>query len=115
MWRPSWAQVKLFDELFDRADPAGQGDESVGVLEHQPFALVHVRGDDDLVGVTEQAFLRPQELRNDAGDLAAMIVHRVRDRAHQAGRAAAIDEPNAVACEDFAESRGCGAVCGIVA
>ena len=106
---------ELLDELLDRADAARQCDERIGMLEHQPLALVHVGGDDDLVGITEQPFLRLQELRDDAGDLAAVVVHRARDRAHQAGRAAAVDEPNAVACEDFAELPGCGRVCGAVA
>src|SRR5262249_7465709 len=44
--------------------------------------------------------------RNDADDLAAMRLHRPGERAHHAGRAAAIDEPDARVCEDLAEA-GC--------
>ena len=44
---------ELLDQFLQRADPAGQRHEGVGVLEHQPFALVHVAGDD--------AFLRALE------------------------------------------------------
>ena len=36
----------LLDQLFQRADAAGERDERVGALEHQHFSLVHVLGDD---------------------------------------------------------------------
>ena len=39
----------LLDQFLQRADAAGKGDERIGVLEHQPFALVHVGRDDHLL------------------------------------------------------------------
>jgi hypothetical protein len=41
-------------------------------------------------------FARGQKIRNDAGDDSAVIEGRGRDGAHQADRAAAIDQPDLV-------------------
>ena len=69
LWRPSCCQVSLLDQFLQRADAAGQRDERVGALEHQPLALVHV-GRDDHSCTRVSAFSRArQKVRNDAGDL----------------------------------------------
>ena len=63
------------DDLLDRADTAGQRHKGVGFLEHGVFALVHVVRDDQFVewpSAISVASLFHQELRYDAGDLAAL-------------------------------------------
>jgi hypothetical protein len=54
----------------------------VGALEHLPLAFVHVGGDDDLGGVREQALLNFEKFRNNADDLATMVVDRTRKGSH---------------------------------
>ena len=102
-WRPSCCQVSILHELFQRADAAGQRHEGVRALEHQPLALVHVGRDDHLLHPGQRILARAQKIRDDAGDGAAMIEHGFGDRAHQADRAAAIDQANIVFSEDPAE------------
>ena len=94
---------ELLDDLFERADAARQRDEGVGALEHGALALVHVAGDDQLLRRSARALPRGHEFRNDPGRLAAVVEDGFGDRAHQADRAAAVDEPHAVLGEDFAE------------
>ena len=106
LWRPSCAQVSLLDQFLQRADAAGQGHERVRAVEHDLLAGVHVGRDDQFVRVGHGVLARHQELRDDAGDLAAVIEHGLGDRAHQADRAAAIDEPDVVVGEELAEGFG---------
>jgi len=75
---------------------------------------VHVGGDDDLAGIGEQAFLALQELRNDADDLAAVIVDRAGDGSHQADGTAAEDKPDAACGENLTEAAGGGNEAGIM-
>ena len=93
----------LLDQLFQRADAAGQRDEGVGALEHDALALVHVARDDQLLRVAAGVLAVGQEFRDDAGHLAAVVEHRLGDRAHQADRAAAIDQADAVLGQDGSE------------
>ena len=97
---------QLLDQFFQRADAAGQRDEGVGALEHDALALVHVGRDDHLVGAFERQFARLQEFRNDADDLAAVVMDGPGERAHQAVGAAAIDEADAVPRQQPAKRRG---------
>ncbi len=92
LWRPSCCPGELFDQLFQRADAAGQGDEGVRPLEHQPFALVHVVGDDRFLGARSARFRAWSGIRDDAGDPSAVVQHGLGYRAHQADGAAAIDQ-----------------------
>ena len=95
----------LLDQLFQRADAAGQRDERVRQLEHLLFAFVQVARDDQLAAV-ERALALGQEVRDDAGDLAAVVEHGFGKLAHQADRAAAVDQADAVLRQDFAEGAG---------
>ena len=92
---PELGPGELFDQLFQRADAAGQADEGVGSFKHQHFALMHVFGDDQFADIGKHALLFFQESRDDAGDLAARIEHGAGDDPHQSDRAAAVDEPDA--------------------
>ena len=85
---------QLLDEFFERADPAGQGHEGIGALEHQALAGMHVGHDDELLGLLQHQFSRLQKIGDDAGDMAAMRQHASRHFTHEAGVAAAIDEPD---------------------
>ena len=49
---------------------------------------------------------RPEKLRDDSGDRAAVVEHGSRHSAHHADRSAAIDEPDAVFGEDLTERFG---------
>ncbi len=105
---------ELLDQFFERADAARQGDEAVGALEHLSFALVHVAGDDQLLGKPPRPFAVGQKFGDDAGHVAAVFEHGLGERAHQAGRAAAIDQPDIVFGEDFAEARAVSTKAGSV-
>ena len=85
----------LLDDFLERADAARHGDEGVGHFEHLAFALVHVLGDDQLVLADQRVLVADQELRDDAGDLAAVVEDGAGDRAHHAFAAAAIDQADA--------------------
>src|SRR5690606_3715598 len=84
------------DNLLQRADAAGERDESVGFLEHPVLAGVHVFGHDEFVEAGERGFGRlfgDEETRNDADDGSAGAAYGGGDRPHDALAAAAIDEP----------------------
>jgi hypothetical protein len=81
----------LLDQLLQRADPARKRHEGIRALEHHPFALVHVAGDDSLLHVHQHMLAIDQEIRDDAGHGPAVGEDRFGERAHQADRAAAID------------------------
>ena len=63
--------------------------------------------DQQLLHAFQHVFLLLQKARDDAGDMAAGLQHGMGDGAHQAEIAAAIDQPDAVFRENFAqEPRG---------
>ena len=97
------------DDLLERADAAGERDEGVGALEHDALPLMHVGGDDQLRHLLQHHLAVLEELRDDAGHLAAMGHDGAGDDAHQPDRAAAIDEADAglghVAAEPFGGAR----------
>jgi len=68
---------------------------------------MHVAGDDDLLQLPQHSFLRQEELRNDAGHAAAAVQHRLGEVTHQADRAAAKDQPDAIVGQDAAELPRC--------
>ena len=52
---------QLLDQLFQRADPARQGDKSVGAIEHRLLAFVHVLDDHHLLDGGQRMFLADEE------------------------------------------------------
>ena len=91
------------EELLEGAQPAGQREEAVGQVGHQRLALVH-RVDGAQVGQAEVGDLAlEQRLRDDAGDLAAGLEHRVGQRAHQPDARAAVDQADAAPGQQLAE------------
>src|SRR5208283_279626 len=64
---------ELLGELLERADPARQRDECVGLLEHEALALVHVGDDAKLRQPLERDFALAEEIRNDSADFAACV------------------------------------------
>ena len=104
LWRPSCAQVICSTSSSSVPTPPGSATKASASLEHALLALVHVARDDQIaarVGVLAV----DQEFRDDAGHLAAVLEHGVGELAHQADRAAAIDEADAVLGQDLAERR----------
>ena len=61
---PELAPSPDFEELFERAEPARQRNESVGSLGHLPFAIVHVGHDTKLTQLAVGHFFREQGLRD---------------------------------------------------
>ncbi len=87
------------DDLFERADPAGQRDESVGPLEHLVLADVHVRCHDQFAELAQRmpgGFLVHEEFGYNARDPAATGKNTAGNRAHDALRTPAIDEAQMV-------------------
>src|SRR6266576_4118190 len=95
---------ELLDELLERADAAWQRDEPIGAVEHRLLAHMHVGCDDDLLRAAQRLLAVLQKLRNNAGDVPAVVEHRSCDSTHQPARAAAVDETHAVDRQNFAEA-----------
>ena len=89
---PELRPGQLLDQLLQGADAARQGHEGVRALEHQALAGVHVGHHHGLLDVRQHVLARLEEVRDDAGDVAAGRERRPRHRAHQADIAAAVDE-----------------------
>src|SRR5690606_1447318 len=88
-----------FHDFLNRADAARQRDKRIRFLEHEMLALMHVANDDEfgqLFGLFEACFLVEQKGRDNAGNFAAGIHHALRNRAHDAARASAINKAQAV-------------------
>ena len=67
------------------------------------LALVHVLGDDDILRLLQHALALDQKFRDHAGDLAAVLEHRLGEFTHQPDGAAAIDQPDVIFGQDFSE------------
>ena len=65
----------LLDEFFQGSHASGQRDKGVRALEHNAFSLMHIAGDDALLRALHHMLAVDQEIRNDAGDEAAVIEH----------------------------------------
>src|SRR5688572_11531561 len=79
---------ELLDCFFERADAARQRDEGVRTLEHDPFALVHVLGDDYFLRLLQHALTCDQKFRDHASDFAAVLEHRFGELTHEPDGAA---------------------------
>ncbi len=77
------------EDLFERAEATGQREEGVGASFHLAFALAHVAGDDELVGVAVGNLHVDESLRDHADGVPAAGPNRARDRAHARDAAAA--------------------------
>src|SRR5690606_37175998 len=81
--------------------------------EHRMLAGEHVLGDDQFVELAERLARRlhiHEEFWYDAGDLAAIVEHTCRDRAHNTLGAAAIDQPQPVRGNGFSKRAAGGHV-----
>ena len=105
----------LLDELLERADAAGQGDEGIRAFEHQALAGMHVGDDDMLLCLAQQRVAVGQELRDDAGDMAAGVEHGMRQGPHQTAPATAVDEADVVRRHGCTKRAGSRRVARIVA
>src|SRR6185369_12839762 len=80
-----------FEELFERAATAGEGDHGVGEFQHHALALVYVVDDAQFGKRTVAPFQVVHKAREDADHSAARFERRDRKAAHRAQRAAAVD------------------------
>ena len=94
-------------DLLHRADAAGQGDEGVGALLHDRFALRHRLHADKLRAMLEKQPGSIEEIRHDPDDLPAVCIHAACRSAHHAVTARTEHErmtpPGDLAPERFAE------------
>src|SRR5262245_55250093 len=97
---------------LEGADPAGEDDEGIREVGHLGLPLVH-RGDHDEVGnAGVGGLLLHQLLRDDAGHVAAVLVHRVGQLSHDAHAGSAVDQLDALIGEELAELTRGGPVLG---
>ncbi len=94
------------EQLLEGADAAGQGDEGVGALAHHRLALVHGVDDVQLVAQGIGQLLVDQRLGDDSDDAAAGQAGGFRDRAHEAGASAAVDQLAAALADPAAGGLG---------
>ena len=81
-----------FEDFFQGADAAGQGNESVGKLRHQHFSGVHGRRYVQFGQVMMRHFLEHQCFRNDADSAASQLQHMVGHDAHDADARSAVNQ-----------------------
>src|SRR5262245_63678679 len=74
----------LFDHFLKSPDAARHCDKGVRQFKHLALALMHVAGDDQVVGAAHRMFARNEKLRNDAGHRSAALEHRLGTRPHPA-------------------------------
>ena len=83
------------EDLFERTEPAGQGDASLRQLLHQLLALVHRVDFEELAESLVGELLIRQLPGNHADDEAAALEHSVGQHPHQSGARAAVHQPDA--------------------
>lgn len=93
-----------FQQFFQRAAAAGQGDDSVGEGEHRTLAFVHVGHDAQFgqAGVLPSPFYH--ETGYDSGDLASGSQGGIAHGGHEAHAAGAIDHADAAAAQQSAQA-----------
>ena len=87
---------QLLDQFLQRADPARQGDERVGAIEHRLLARMHRLNHEHFLGVGQRMLLADQEIRDDPGHIAAAGQRRSRQAPHQPFAAAAVNEADSL-------------------
>ena len=81
-----------FEQLFERADAAGQGYAGIAHRGHALLAAAHVGGDAKLRHALVVPVLLDHELRNDAHGAASRSEAGVGAGSHQAGAAGTVDQ-----------------------
>ena len=79
-------------DLLERPRAAGEGDKGIAELDHLALALRHVLSHDELSQAVVLEFALDKTPRLDADHFSAGAQNAVRDRAHQAGSGAAVDQ-----------------------
>ena len=95
-----------FEQLFERADPAGNRQESLGAVGHQRLAFVHGVDDVQLVAQQIGVFLVDQRMGNHTDHAPAGLLSGLRDDTHHAALAAAIHQLAAVLADPVADFTG---------
>ncbi|MNV77301.1 hypothetical protein D3C71_1707130 [compost metagenome] len=91
------------EQLFQGAEPAGQGDEGVAELGHAGLARMHAVDHFQTGQAWMADFGALQALRDDADDFAARGQSRIRHHSHQANRAATVNQTQTLFGEMTAE------------
>src|SRR5215210_5190050 len=90
---------KHLGELFERPVAPGQGNEAVGEVGHQLFALVHRADDVEFAEAGVGDLLGNERLGDHTDDLATLLKRRVRHGPHQPDPTAAVDQPEFPVCD----------------
>ncbi len=94
------------DDLLERPDAAGDGDEGVRQLGHERLALVHRPHDAQVLEALVRELARLELLGDDPGDAAARLGGRVGKDAHEPGAPAAVDDPDPLGGQQAREALG---------
>ena len=80
-------------EFLHGAESAGQGDERIGLLRHEPFPSMHIadHGGLSIRGTFRRRLILQQRLWNNAMDVSSQLYQPACNRAHDPERTAAID------------------------
>ncbi len=99
-----------FEEFFERAEAAGEGDEGAGALADEGLAGVHGVGDVEFSEGGVGDFKVDQDRRDDADDAAAGVERGFGDGLHEADVGAAVHHADVAGRKGLAEFDGGGAV-----
>ena len=102
-----------FAEFVEGSEAAGEGDEGIGEVGHEGFALVHGIDDAKLGEAGVGDFHFDEGLRDDAGDGAAGGEDGVGEGAHEADAAASVNEAEAARDKGSGELAGGFSVGGV--
>ena len=110
---PELTEGQDFGEFLQGAEAARQDEKRVCQGLHTGFSLPHVARDDELIRCCERDRFGCQTLGHDTDDAAPAILGRVRQCAHKADVAAAVNQriatPGDVMPQDSAASKKTGA------
>jgi hypothetical protein len=98
------------EEAFQRPDSARQGNETVRQVGHLRLALVHRGYHDEVADSGVGCLLLDQLLGDDPGDVAPVLLHRVRQLAHDSNARSPIHQLDLLRGQELAEPSGRGPV-----
>ena len=84
-------------EFFKGSESAGQGDESVGNLDHHGLSFMHRANDPQFADIRPSDLTGQKSVGNDPDDLSAPVLYGLGNPAHHADAAAAVDQPDTAA------------------